>query len=247
MKKVFLFLIIPLIFLSGCISYPPEEKPTPNFSSNTTNETINVTTIMPNNVSTTPEPTPVVKKPVLNLTASMIKENIRWRELPIHVYIEKTGSYNCDLQRDEILEAIRIWESETVVSFKLTDNKSCTNCVYVKCFTETEANVTISGEYIYKTLGEAHPVYYQLDDFYLIDSGYIGVYRTSVKCIRPIKYIHEFGHMLGLAHSENENNVMHQYEECDQVITNEIKYTLEQLYSEFVDDYVEYLYNKKFS
>ena len=52
--------------------------------------------------------------------------------------------------------------------------------------------------------------------------------------------MHEFGHALGLAHTNNTADIMHQYVECNMVITDEIKSTLAELYSDKVDEYVDF-------
>ncbi len=178
------------------------------------------------------------QKTAANLVAPMYAKNLRWRDLPIPVYLNQT----CSSQRSEILQSIQTWESETVISFVLTDQSDCTNCIHVNCFTESDVKKTGDGKFL--VVGQGWPTFYSLGDFKIISRGLINLYSTDVKCIKPIRIIHEFGHVLGLDHSTDENNVMYQHEICSSVVTQDIKDTFQNLYSNSTNEKLESFYSK---
>jgi hypothetical protein len=133
------------------------------------------------------------------------------------------------------------WESTTVVRFSQTTNSSCGECIKVTCYSESQAEITQTEQYIYTLVGEGWSVSYRLGNFSIITEGGVDIYETTTSCIRPIRYIHEFGHALGLNHTDDKNSILFPYEDCNQIITKEIVDTLAQLYSDNASSYIEYL------
>lgn len=179
----------------------------------------------------------------LNITTPMLSDNPRWRTLPIDIYMDYIS---CKPYADNIRWAAQTYESETVMKFRFIENSSCTGCIKINCFTEDKANVTESGNFIYTTLGEARITgYYYIGSMTIISGAEFDVYSTSRGCIRPIRYIHELGHALGFDHTNDTQSVMYQYEDCNEIITEEMKNSLSELYSEKADKYLEALLSNR--
>lgn len=165
---------------------------------------------------------------------------MRWRNFPIHVYIDnKTCSAQGYLQG--IIKAMNYWEENTIAKFQVVDNFS-NDSVVVKCYDEDESYYLGEDDYVHQKLGEALPLHSELGDFKIIEGGYVNIYRTTIDCIAPIRYIHEFGHILGLNHTTNQADIMFPYEDCSQTIKPETKNALQKLYSDEATNYVEYLF-----
>ena len=234
---IFALIVFLLIFLSANLLQLVKV-----FSTTTsTTTTITTTTTTSTTTTTTTTTIPTLDLNESAITAPMLIENLRWKKLPIYVYIDNES---CQLHEDEIRWALDIWEAETVADFKIINNPNCDNCINTTCYAETETTKTVEGEYIYTRLGEARITeYYPLDGLNVINKVEVYIYRTTRSCSKPIRYMHEFGHALGLAHANNTQDIMHQYVECNMVITDEIKSTLAELYSDKVDKYVEFYFD----
>lgn len=224
------------IFIIGLVFYSLNNATTKNIETGTTTtQTTTTSTITSSTTTTMPQLN-------LNITAKMLIENPRWYSLPIYVYIDNK---TCENFRNHILSTLAIWNSETVVDFEITSNSSCDNCVDVVCFTASETNSTEQGGYIYTTVGEGQITqYYPLGDLNIIKMAEVIIYETSKSCIRPVRYLHEFGHILGFAHTDDTKSIMYQYEDCSEVITDEIKNSLAELYSNKADEYLKSILNE---
>lgn len=168
-------------------------------------------------------------KPIsFNISFPMLLGNNRWYKLPISVYIDKT---KCSLKEEEIKSALKIWEIETSVNlFEIVNSKYAD--VYVNCLPESQVETEIIGEYIYTTVGEGGPTNYSDTGLYnLTYEGGVNIYVTTRDCIEPIRILHELGHILGFGHTDDEKNIMYKYETCQQDFSNEMKQTIEELYS----------------
>lgn len=238
----FLSFIVFAVFLSGCISQQPSittrsvEIPTATNTATPTPPDTNIT--IPSPASATITPIVAVPKPTLDLTVPMIEENMRWRKFPIHIFIDNK---TCSNQEYDIRTAIYHWNKNVIASFEVIDAFT-KDSVVVKCYDETESFYLDKDDYVHQKVGEALPLYSELGDFKIIEGGYVNIYRTTRACSMPVRYIHEFGHILSLNHTTDETDIMYPYEDCSQTIKPETKDTLQKLYSDEVNNYVEYLY-----
>lgn len=248
-KFILLGIILLAVFLAGCTTplsdsttpttAPPNITPEkaasdiPNFIS--TNASTELSAANISNITVVKLP-----KPALNLSTLFLEQNIRWRKFPVKIYI---ATETCtDTQVYEIKRALEIWERETVASFSLTDNKNASQVVTVKCYPETQSYYLGDDEGVYQKLGEALPAYVNISDFNIIEGGHVNIYRTTIACDRPQRYIHEFGHILGLNHTQDDTDIMYPYEGCSQLIKPDTIGILEKLYSSEVNEYVERLF-----
>lgn len=164
---------------------------------------------------------------------------MRWRKFPVYVYIDNE---TCKNYMSEINQSLNTWNAETAASFEITDDMDKERLVVVRCYPETMSYYLDEEDYVRQKLGEALTLYIELGDYKIIEGGVVNMYKTTLNCIRPLRYIHEFGHILGLNHTDDKTDIMYPYEDCSLELKQETIDSLEKLYAKEIDDYVGYLY-----
>lgn len=155
--------------------------------------------------------------------------NMRWGAMPIKIFVDNT-SCTQDVYGN-LREAAGDWQNATTgtLSFSFTSNQNDAS-VYVQCGSQLPRQK--EGRIIIETLGETRPTVINTGLYNLTVSADVAFLLHSAKCIQPVVYLHELGHVLGLAHDDNQQSIMYQYEECDQQITPDIVTTIKQLYKD---------------
>lgn len=158
---------------------------------------------------------------VLNNTANtnmQFYENMRYSYSNIKYNIQ-----NCPLKKENDMElALDILENKTILKFEPVNQDQD---ITIKCSGETkiEKDFFIAGE------GGPTQVF-KTGNFNIIKKGEILLLKDS-KCSKPNIAIHELLHALGFKHSSNPNNIMYNYTECYQEISDDIIALINELYS----------------
>lgn len=148
-------------------------------------------------------------------------QNMRFNHNSLTYYIEPA----CPEQRAEKMkEAFALLQNQTAhLSFSPAPESSAD--ILVGCsedYIESEENLFIAGEG-----GPTQIINTSL--YNVILQGKIVLYRES-QCTYPLIELHELLHVLGFDHSDNEENVMYNFSQCNQRLTQEIIDTLDALY-----------------
>lgn len=224
--KLLIFVLIIFTFLSGCATIEETSEETSK---------VNITEYIKNTISET-FPPKTYQSPIKSIIRKVnMSHPILFDYPPVFnnspaVFIEDScPSY----MREDIRRGMRYWEIETYyLKFTEVNDKKNANIV-VKCKIDP-INETIEGGYIYTTLGEGGPVEaYTINDFVIIEKSEMLVTFTTKQCSEPIRVMHEIGHALGFDHSKNESSFMYQYEECNQVFTDELRQAVNKIYGEY--------------
>lgn len=141
-------------------------------------------------------------------------------------YTDKDISYRiigCPLSKQgDMLEAFKMLDNLTVLNFHPVNSDEE---ITVTCDERTkfEGNMFIAGEGGPNRTSE-------IGEYFVIFHGIILLFRES-SCPHPNIAIHELLHALGFIHSDNKNNIMYNYTNCDQTIGDEIPKIIEKIYS----------------
>jgi hypothetical protein len=154
--------------------------------------------------------------------AKMFYPNMRFNHANISYYIETS----CSQQRTEIMkEAFLILQNKTkVISFfpEIKENAD----ILVGC----SQDYITEGENTFRA-GEGGPTrFINTTLYYVIIKGKVLLYKEE-QCDYPIVELHELLHVFGFDHSENPQDIMYNYSDCEQRINNEVIKTLNSLYS----------------
>ncbi len=165
-----------------------------------------------------------IKGITLNITHPLSYPNLRWANMPVLVKID---SSTCNPSRaNDVRYAMNLWEEKTgVVSFREAEDYQ----VWVNCTAETESRK--EEGFIITKVGEGGPTKILPTDYFNLSiSGYAKIVSTTKDCIKPVRILHEFGHVLGLDHVNDSKSILYPYEDCQQDFTPEILQTMSELY-----------------
>ena len=156
-----------------------------------------------------------------NSTTSMqFYPNMRFIQTNLSYRIEE----NCSVQKkNDMKKAFEFMQNRTVLSFyPVSSGEEIT----VTC----DNSEVPSGNGLF-VAGEGGPTkIIQDESFYIIESGKILLLKNS-ECQNPNVDVHELLHVLGFAHSKNQNNLMYPVSDCSQEIGNQIPDEINRLYS----------------
>ncbi len=165
-----------------------------------------------------------IKGITLNITHPLSYPNLRWEKMPVLVKID---SSTCNPSRaNDIRYAMSLWEEKSgAVSFKEAEDYQ----VWVNCTSDTESRK--DEGFIITKVGEGGPTKILPTEYFNLSiSGYAKIVSTTKDCIKPVRILHELGHVLGLDHVNDSRSILYPYEDCQQDFTPEIVQTLKELY-----------------
>lgn len=171
------------------------------------------------------------QQPASNSSSGMhplLFPNMRWAGMPVKIFVDNSSCTDDIYTR--LALAAADWQSATngTVAFSFVPD-AADGKVNVQC--DRQLPTQDQGQMIVETLGETRPQVINTGLYNLTVSAEVSIQLHQFTCHEPIVFIHELGHVLGLAHDNDTDSVMFAYEHCDQKITPDTVSTLEQLYS----------------
>jgi len=165
----------------------------------------------------------------VNTSYPLLFQNIRWNHMPLKVYLDRESgrdiSWFGEDDLNDFRSATRIWEEKTdrTVSFVETNNREEADIIveWVR-----KLNVTRG----IKIVGEGGPSVIDTGLFNLTIAGEIYLVPSDVSCRNVNRGLHELGHVLGLDHTDDREDIMYPYESCLLVITEGAIKTIKELY-----------------
>ncbi|MCH7568047.1 MAG: hypothetical protein IIA87_01365 [Nanoarchaeota archaeon] len=148
-------------------------------------------------------------------------QNMRFPEKRISYKIEN----ECDLKkRGQVLEALKIFEGRTVLTFYPSDM----NPEIVVTCSDLAPDPEAKGHFV---AGEGGPVEVINTSLYsVIFSGKISLFRDD-KCKEPRVSVHELFHVFGFDHNNNPNSILYPTLDCEQKIDQYLIDEINRLYS----------------
>lgn len=225
-----IFFLLAVVFLAGCASQPSNVNEGNKTSSIAATEPTEeqITYFAPVNYK--------LDKTSINTSHKMMSDRMRWNSSTISYYSKINESVNAKV----IKNAIDIWnkESNGIIKFVEVDAPEKANFV-IRFAKGGEFSEQPASKLIIVVLGEAQLDILDTGLFNLTKSAEVIYTPTSGGCEDNITAIHELGHVLGFAHTSDVNSVMFNSVDCKGKITNEMKQSLDALYSikEFPDLY----------
>lgn len=158
---------------------------------------------------------------------------VRWGRMPITIFVDSSSCPSNILA--SLQDAAGQWQNDTggTVSFSFVSSQN-DGSVYVQCESHLSSpeQTQTQGTRIVETLGETRPTVVNTGLYNLTVSADVAFVLNSGRCSEPIVYLHELGHVLGLAHDNSTDSIMYAFEHCDQTITPDIVSTINQLYKD---------------
>ena len=164
-----------------------------------------------------------------NTSYPLLFSNIRWNHMPLKVYIDLESAAGLIRFSQEDVNDFRTaminWEDETdgTISFIETGD-------------EENADITIEWARrlddvgSIKTVGEGGPVVVNTGLFNLTVAGKITLVPGDASCKNVNIGMHELGHVLGLDHTDDPEDVMYPFESCSVKISAVAIQTIKELY-----------------
>jgi hypothetical protein len=168
----------------------------------------------------------------MNASYPMLYDNMRWDHMPLRVYLDLNSSNATDVADAEgVRKAFQTWENATngTISFIEAGAREGADVVI-----GWQKDLGESG--IYVTAGTGSPQAYDTGLFNLSESADITLvpiklrkkYRIWTACDQT--EAHELGHILGLYHAEDKQDLMYEHGLCGQSIKPAAVSTLDELY-----------------
>lgn len=191
--------------------------------------------VIPAGVNQTPVPffssSPKQEIVVDETSYPLLFENPRWAKMPIRYYLDAESGEGIQNFGPEDLSDVRI-------AFDIWNEKTGGTIILVETGNRAEADVFVSwfpsirevkGG---KVVGEGGPSKaVNTGLFTLISEGEIFLVPDERSCINVNRAVHEFGHVLGLDHTHDENDVMFSREvNCEQELTQTTINVVKNLY-----------------
>ncbi len=222
-KLVYLLALILLLtfFLSVYFSFSPYSPPSPTIQEEEKNLSEQSFSYKISNYS--------IEKFETNVSYPLLFQNIRWNHMPLKVFIDEescknlTPFYSQNIQ--DFKEAMKIWEEKTnnLISFTEVLNREEADIIveWFKSLNESKEG---------KIVGEGGPTVIDTGLFNLTIRGEVHLVPSSVSCKNVNRALHELGHVLGLAHTNDRNDIMYPYESCITKISEKAIEALKELY-----------------